>query len=103
MNGPRALLVLLAASLASEPALRDRPVIWYEDDRRDIPRPETRDPSLIWDTMREGFFRPLGRLTDPVRLARTVGGLFGADHVPAASDLNTLDEVPNSTWFTNRI
>jgi len=32
-----------------------------------------------------------------------VGSLFGGDHVRPAENVNSLDEVPNSTWFTNRI
>ncbi len=70
---------------------------------RDVPQPEERSPSLAWDAAREAFFRPVGRLTHPGRLVRRVGTLFGGDHVPPAANVNALDEVPNSTWFTNRI
>jgi hypothetical protein len=45
----------------------------------------------------------MGRLFDPGRFVRRVGTLFGGDHVRTAANVNTLDEVPNSSWFTNRI
>src|SRR6185295_11984003 len=92
----------LGRAVAAEP-LRDAPIVWVADDRRDIPKPEERDPNLLRDGIEESFFNPLGRLLNPSRLVRKVGVLFGGDHVQAASNLNTLDEVPNSTWFTNRI
>ncbi len=98
-----AALIALPLALAGTPLLLDRPVIWFEADQTDIPQPAPRAPSLRWDSMRETFFRPIGRLTHPGRLVRRVGTLFGNDRVAAAANVNALDEVPNSTWFTNRI
>ena len=83
--------------------LEDAPVVWQVDDRRDIPAPQERDPNLIRDGVDESVFDPIGRFFNPARLMRKVGTIFGADHVAAASNVNALDEVPNSTWFTNRI
>lgn len=102
---------LFAAGLALAPPaparagerLQDAPVVWQDDDRRSIPQPKERDPNLIRDGVDESFFDPIGRFFNPARLMRKVGTIFGADHVAAASNVNALDEVPNSTWFTNRI
>ena len=47
--------------------------------------------------------RPGGRLFHPVRLVRQAGTWFGGDITCAASDVNALDEVIASSWFTNRI
>ncbi len=103
--GARAAVGLVAAlgTVLVPPPLEDAAAVWYEDDRRDVPQPEERSPSLAWDAAREAFFRPVGRLTHLGRLVRRVGTLFGGDHVPPAANVNALDEVPNSTWFTNRI
>ena len=90
------------AARAGEP-LRDAPVVWEADDRRDVPEPKERDPNLIRDGVDESIFDPIGRFFDPSRLIRKVGTVFGGDHVASASNVNALDEVPNSTWFTNRI
>ena len=97
-----ALLVPGGTVRAGEP-LRDGPVVWASDDRRDVPEPKERDPNLLRDGVDESFFDPIGRLFNPSRLIRKAGTPFGGDHVAAASNVNALDEVPNSTWFTNRI
>jgi hypothetical protein len=88
---------------ADEP-LRNAPVVWYDDDRRGIPEPEERDPSLLWDGPQSSIVRPLDRFFTPSRIGRQIGAWFGgSDHVRPADNVNTLDEVPNSSWFTNRI
>jgi hypothetical protein len=95
-------LPAVPAGSSAKPAV-SAPVIWYEDDRSDIPSPSEREPNLGWDGIKESFVRPLGRQTHPGRLVRRAGTLLGGDHVPPAANVNRLDEVPNSTWFTNRI
>lgn len=52
--------------------------------------PEPYVSPLAWDAADNTFFRPISRLfaVDPAREARNV---------------NALDEVPDSAWFTNRI
>lgn len=107
---PRARLVPLAATalLVSAPGvlhepLRDAPVVWYADDMRTIPEPAERDPHIIRAAIDATLFRPFGRFFHPGRFVRRVGTAFGGDHVPAAANVNVLDEVPNSSWFTNRL
>jgi hypothetical protein len=94
------VLLCLTAGLAADagdPPLRDVPVVWHEEDRRDIPLPTERDPNLIRSGVDATFFRPTGRFFNPV------SAWFGGDPVGPAANVNSLDEVPNSTWFTNRI
>ena len=98
-----ACLVSTAGVVVSGSELRDAPTVWHENDRQDIPQPERRDPNLTRDAIESSFFRPMGRFFNPARIARHVGSLFGGDHVPPAANVNSLDEVPNSSWFTNRI
>jgi hypothetical protein len=83
--------------------LRDIPVVWYENDQNDIEEPKEREPSIVWDYFDDSWGWPRERWTDPNRLIRNFGTLFGGDQVMAAANINALDEVPNSTWFTNRI
>ncbi len=103
-----ALLLCIAAALATstpsavEP-LRDRPMAWFEDDRRPIPMPAPQDPNLTWSLITASVHRPLARLTDPVRNVRRLGALFGGDHVRPAANVNALDEALASCWFTPRI
>ncbi len=96
-------LLCLVMAAPAEAQLRDVPVIWYSDDMREIPKPSVREPSLILDNVSEALLHPIGRFTDPGRNLRKIGALFGGDHVQAAADINALDEVPNSSWFSNRI
>lgn len=96
-------LVLGSWGAAAAAPLEDRPIFWYEDDRRDIPEPSQREPNLMWDMVNDSVVLPFIRITQPGRLARRVGSIFGCDHVPPASNVNSLGEVPNSTWFTNRL
>jgi hypothetical protein len=97
------VLAIGAPLAAADEPLLDRPIVWFEDDRRDIPEPAEREPNLFWEGPRAAVIRPFGRHTRPSRLVRRVGTLFGGDHVPPAANVNRLDEVPSSTWFTNRI
>lgn len=107
ISGILAVLLLAAGtapSIASdERPLVDAPVVWYEDDRHDIEIPVEREPSVSWDYFDDSWGWPRERWTDPVRLVRNFGKLFGGDQVQPAGNINSLDEVPNSTWFTNRI
>jgi hypothetical protein len=101
------LALALAAAGGADSAfaapLADGPVIWYEDDRRNVPKPAVRETNLLWSGIDDSFARPFGRLAHPGRLLRRAGTLLGGDHVPPAANVNALDEVPNSSWFTNRI
>jgi hypothetical protein len=93
----RALLLLAIAlppvtlaACATTPRFEDAPVVWRADDRRDIPRPEPREYLAL---------RYFGDIFAMRRLTRALE-LPDAD---PAGDTNALDEVPDSTWFTNRI
>jgi len=98
------LLVLAAVPASAREPLRDAPVVWHADDRRHVEGelPE-RDPSLFWDYIGDSFTRPIARATDPTRWVRWLGVPFGGHHAPRAANVNALGEVPNSSWFTNRI
>jgi hypothetical protein len=97
-----ALLLVIGLTLLLPPAagagrapLRDAPVAWYADDRRPIPVPEEFEPLPITSEIHATVPRPIGRALDPVRW------LTGADG--PAWNPNALGEVPNSTFFTNRM
>jgi len=101
-----ALLGLLGGQLgvaspadAREP-LRDEPVAWFANDREPIPAPEFHEPGLLPYAVDSFVGRPFSRFWHPGRFFRWVGT---GDRTTEAADINTLDEVVNSTWFTNRI
>jgi hypothetical protein len=83
-----------------QPAIRD--TTWVDHDRRPIPQPPAREPSYWGSQFREGFIEPLSHSFDiPDQLLDVVDAL-GADPDREAVNVNAFDEVPNSSWFTNR-
>ena len=92
-----------ATSRAAMRPLSDQVPLWQEDDRREIPLPKERDPNLLRDGVDESLFRPAGRLFHPGRAVRRIGAIFGGQRARNAVNVNAIDEVPNSAWFTNRI
>jgi hypothetical protein len=74
----------------AQPAFRDEPIVWFVDDARDIPQPEE------WKFVRPQYY------SDVYLVGRIHRGLGVPDREPA-HNTNALDEVPNSTWWTNRI
>ncbi len=89
---PAILSLALLAGCASAPArfaLRD--AMWVDDDRRPFPRRpgELYNPPQ-WDRIDHTLFRPLSEL-------------FTYELDREAINVNALDEVPDSSWFTNRL
>jgi len=83
--------------------LQDAPVVWYDADDAPIPVPAEREPSLVWDQVAQSVLAPADRAFRPSRIGREVGTLFGGQPTRRASNVNELGEVPNSSWFENRI
>lgn len=65
-------------------------IVWEDPDRRPIPQPEKFWTGLYWDGADKMLFRPLSHFW-----------LF--ENAGPASNTNALDEVPNSSWYTNRM
>ncbi len=88
----RGIVVILVLMLVSAVVLGKPARKFYDDDPLAVD-PETQDASgvvpwkidLIYDLMRNQFTRP------------------GEPAGPRARNVNTIDEVPDSNWFTNRI
>lgn len=75
---------------ASSPRFRDAPPIWHVDDRRDIAEPSER----IYDPKQ--YFAK-------IFVIDRVDRLLQLRDQELAHDINSLEEVPDSTWFTNRV
>jgi hypothetical protein len=91
---------MLIALAACAPAWKDTPhdqLFQYEQRVGLVRRPTTRAPSDWWDHGDKLFVRPLGRLLSPGTYAQAA---FGG---PPARDVNKLGQVPDSSWFENRI
>jgi hypothetical protein len=98
-----ALVVLLAGAggtAAGREPLSESPVIWYAADDAPSEVPEFSEPGLVPYAVDSFLARPFSRFFHPGRLVRRIGT---GDAARPAGDVNALDEVVNSSWFTNRI
>lgn len=68
----------------------DQPVVTAVDDARPIPEPSERPFYATYYLANALVFDPIVRV-------------FDRPHRGPATNINALDEVPDSTWFTNRI
>lgn len=82
--------LLVACSCATAPRFEDEPVVWYADDQRDIEEPGE------WKFARQAYWIHVYGTRRITRVLEVRGNT-------QAQNVNALGEVPNSTWFTNRI
>jgi len=113
LRGRRAWIVLARWSLCAvtvawggcyyKPDLA-RPIVWQANDRQPISEPEeeTEGQWVIWDGTDKMVFYRVGQLLNLGQSFRTIGTWVGLADPLEAGNVNALDEVPNSTWFTNR-
>ncbi len=87
------------AAVAGEPLSND-PVVWYANDDQPSEVPQFAEPGLTVYAVESVFARPFSRFWHPGRFLRRIGS---GDAARPAGNVNALDEVVNSTWFTNRI
>lgn len=88
-----AWLIGLAASVGCAGAQRFslRPPMQRDDDERPfLPPPREYFSPFAWDGANQMVFRPVSRF-------------FAVDPAGEAINVNSLDEVPNSSWFENRL
>ena len=87
-------LVIAATLPACSSGLRPYsagPTMWTDEDRHPFrPKPEESFVPLYWDGADNIFFRPFAQL-------------FWLPLGHPAVNVNAMDEVPDSSWFTNRI
>ena len=84
---------------AAEP-LRDTPIVWFANDARAVPPPAPEERGLVPYAVEAFLGRPFSRFWNPARLVRRLNGDGPSQE---ALDVNALDEVVDSAWFTNRI
>jgi hypothetical protein len=99
LNGKLAVTVtatLLVAILAFA-GKRSSEVLWLDFDMKDIPEPKERS-SDYYDAFFKGqVIEKAKQRTDVPRWIRLAVG-----HPKRASNVNAVDEVPDSSWYTNR-
>ncbi len=90
-------MILLAGCAPSWKHTPHDQLFQYEPPVRLAPKPVSLDPSDWWTKSKMLVVRPLGELLSPGTYVKAlVGG-------PPARDVNRLGQVPDSSWFENRI
>ena len=85
------MLATTSACSRSIPRFPLAPPMWVDPDQNHVPQtPGKYFSGLIADGADKSFFRPLSKL-------------FAFDLPGESKNVNAMDEVPNSSWFTNRI
>lgn len=98
------LSVFLATVLPGIPAAATSEIASNAADDLPIHEPQADEEGdfLWWDGGRNMTFYQLGKILDLGNSLHAVGEWVGVLGPREAADVNALDEVPNSTWFTNR-
>ena len=100
-------MTLALTSLAGAPAYADadlslQPIRWFDADNRNIPEPQNMAENQVWDIADHTFFFQVGKILDLGWMGRRIGGALGIADRREADNVNALDEVPASAWYTNR-
>jgi len=78
------------------------PIKTFDPDNRDIPMPSESEEQFSWETLYYTTFYQVEKPLDLGWTFRKAGGLIGLAGPDEASNVNVLDEVPNSSWYTHR-
>jgi hypothetical protein len=104
-----ALVLSGAPLLATGAHARPGPAASVVDDRtgvdhdgRPIPQPPDWQPNFWGHQFREGIVEPMAHAFDIPDKMLFVARSLGAGSRRESVNVNAFDEVPNSTWFTNR-
>src|SRR5437773_163142 len=97
MKSGLVLAAALAGALVCYAGARSNQILWVDFDMKSIPEPKER-PSGYYDYFfKNQLIEETKRDLDLPRLVRSAAG-----HPKQASNVNALDEVPDSSWYTNR-
>ena len=97
-----ALVLLLPAGIAAGADFPVAESTGVDHDGRPIKQPKLREKNLYAHQFREAFTEPLSHGLDvPDKILWLVRQITGGTK-PQSANVNAFDEVPNSSWFTNR-
>ena len=97
-----AAVLLVSAEGRADSKLTTAPIKWFDADDKPIAEPAEAAENKIWDFVDMTTFYQVGKVLDLGWTARRVGDLLGVVGPRQADNVNALDEVPNSSWYTNR-
>jgi len=96
-----ASIIFTGACGSSEPYTLG-PIKTFDPDNRDIPMPSESEENFGWESLYYSTFYQIEKPLDLGWTFRKAGGLVGLAKPEEAKNVNVLDEVPNSSWYTRR-
>lgn len=101
------VLVLFAAMIVMQSCSSTKPyaegaIKTFDPDTAKIDRPEEQPQYQYWDRIDNTIFHQLEKPLDLNRTARYIGRKLGVSDKRQADNVNKLDEVPESSWYTRR-
>src|SRR5215510_8608947 len=91
------IAVVMSIALASFAQARHSEVLWLDFDMKNIPEPKERQSGYYDYFFKGQLIEGAKRGVDVPRWVRLATG-----NPKQASNVNALDEVPDSSWYTNR-
>lgn len=95
------LMFLLAGCAGSRPYATG-PIKTFDPDTLQIPEPEEKPQFQYWDRIDNTIFHQIEKPLDLNRTFRFTGRMLGVADARQADNINHLDEVPESSWYTYR-
>lgn len=78
------------------------PVKTFDPDTAKIKQPEEKEQLQYWDRIDNTVFHQLEKPLNLNRVGRSAGMVLGIAGPREADNINVLDEVPGSSWYTYR-
>jgi hypothetical protein len=96
------LMIPLTVGCGSGRKFTLAPIKTFDPDNADIPKPKEKEENQIWDILDMTFFYQIEKTLDLNWTLRKAGKITRIAKGRPADNVNRLDEVPNSSWYTNR-
>jgi len=78
------------------------PIKTFDPDNKNIPKPAESEEHFSWETLYLSTFYQIEKPLDLGRSFQKAGQYLGISGRDEAENVNVLDEVPNSSWYTRR-
>ncbi len=96
------VMVMVMQGCSSTKPYAEGSVKTFDPDTARIDRPEEQPQYQYWDRIDNTIFHQLEKPLDLNRSVRYVGRKLGISDKRQADNVNKLDEVPESSWYTRR-
>lgn len=97
-----AVSIMILSSCSTTKPYTLGPVKTFDPDTTSIPMPEESESYQYWDRIEYTVFHQIEKPFDLNRVFRAAGKGLGLNRSKQADNINVLDEVPESSWYTYR-